>query len=314
MIENAYSITPQQINYILELYNERNFQRASEKCFVTQPTLSMQVKKVEDMLGFLIFDRSHSPIELTKTGEALIPVLKDIQQEYSRIATISKKQDGTYTEQLRIGIIPTISAYLIVAIFEKVRLALPDLQIVIVELKSEELIAALEENKIDLGIMAGPYKAGRMRVMPLYKEEITVYFPSSDKEIISPEDLEHSQPWLLSKGNCLRTQMVHFCSLEEDHYSKETWNYEGGNIDLLMKMVDLNGGYTLIPKFYDLKNNSLKRVFDENTNEFPAREVIAIMPNKSIKKESCEAMVRIIQLHYGQFETQDDLRVLGWNV
>jgi len=313
MIENVYSITPQQINYILELYNERNFQRASDKCFVTQPTLSMQVKKAEEMLGFLIFDRSSTPIELTQTGELLIPVLKDIQHEYSRIATLSKKENGTYKEQLRIGVIPTISAYLIVNIFEKVRAQLPDLQITFIELKSEELVVALEENKIDLGIMAGPYQGRRMRVVPLFKEEITVYIPSSKSPIISPLDIEQEQPWLLSRGNCLRTQMIHFCSLNENRSEVDSWNYEGGNIDLLMKMVDLNGGYTLIPKFYDLKNKELKRLLDPKTGEFPAREIIAIMPNKSIKKESCEAIIRIVQLYYGTKELDRGLLVIGWN-
>lgn len=311
MIDNVYNITPQQIKYILELTIERNFQRASDKCFVTQPTLSMQVKKAEDLLGFLIFDRSRSPIELTPAGEQLIPILKDIQLEYTRIATLKQQLKGNLSEQLKIGIIPTISAYLLSSIFEQVKMEMNHVQIKIEELKTEELIEALEDNRIDFGIMAGPYLGQRMRTIPLFKEEIKLYFPTSSKQQLTPNDLENIQPWLLSKGNCLRTQMVHFCSLNDLPDFESKWNYEGGNIDLLMNMVDLNGGYTLIPENYRVDQQKLKRLFDERTKEYPAREVIAVMPNKSLKKASCEQLSRIIQLAF-QHSSEKALQVLSW--
>lgn len=311
MIENVYNVTPQQIKYILELTIERNFQRASDKCFVTQPTLSMQVKKAEDLLGFLIFDRSRSPIELTPVGEQLIPILKDIQLEYTRIATLKQQLKGNLSEQLKIGIIPTISAYLLSSIFEQVKTEMNHVQIKIEELKTEELIEALEDNRIDIGIMAGPYLGQRMRTIPLFKEEIKLYFPTASKAQLTPSDLENIQPWLLSKGNCLRTQMVHFCSLNDRHDFDSKWNYEGGNIDLLMNMVDLNGGYTLIPENYRVDQQKLKRLYDERTKEYPAREVIAVMPSKSLKKESCERLSRIIQLTF-QHSSEKALQILSW--
>lgn len=311
MIDNVYNITPQQIKYILELTIERNFQRASDKCFVTQPTLSMQVKKAEDLLGFLIFDRSRSPIELTPAGEQLIPILKDIQLEYTRIATLKQQLKGNLSEQLKIGIIPTISAYLLSSIFEQVKMEMNHVQIKIEELKTEELIEALEDNRIDIGIMAGPYLGQRMRTIPLFKEEIKLYYPTSNKLQLTPTDLENIQPWLLSKGNCLRTQMVHFCSLNDLPDFESKWNYEGGNIDLLMNMVDLNGGYTLIPENYRVDQQKLKRLYDERTKEYPAREVIAVMPTKSLKKASCEQLSRIIQLTF-QHSSEKALQVLSW--
>lgn len=310
MIENYYNITPQQINYIIELNNERNFQRASEKCFVTQPTLSMQIKKVEDLLGFTIFERSRIPVELTKEGEQLIEILKDVQVEYSRISALVQKINGNHTEFIRIGIIPTISAYLISDIFETVRKEMPYLQLSIHELKSEELIEAMDDNQFDVGIMAGPQTSRRMRTIPLFQEEIKIYFPGNDREIISPEELSEEQPWLLSKGNCLRTQMVNFCNL--DNGKTEThWNYEGGNMEILTKMVDLNGGYTLIPEYYKLQTLNLKRIYDSGTKEFPARQIIGIMPTKSSKKGSVESLLKIIQGHYNT-KKRDDFRILDW--
>lgn len=312
MIETIYSITPQQINYILELNAERNFQRASDKCFVTQPTLSMQVKKAEDLLGFPIFDRSRFPIELTAAGEQLIPVLMDVQLEYARIGTVAQRIKGSYSEQLRIGVIPTISAYLIADIFEAVQLEIPHIQIRLEEMKTSEVVEALEENRIDIGIIAGPYNERRMRTIPLYQEEIKLYFPKIKSKTVTPEELEDAQPWLLSKGNCLRTQMVHFCSLDDSKSFETKWNYEGGNIELLMKMVDLNGGYTLIPQHYQIPETSLKRLYDKRTGEYPAREVVAIMPSKSLKKESCESLVRIIQHQYNKQKKESGLRILNW--
>lgn len=310
MIENYYSITPQQINYILELNNERNFQRASEKCFVTQPTLSMQIKKVEDLLGFVIFERSRIPLEPTKEGEQLIDILKDVQLEYGRITSLVQKINGDHTEFLRIGIIPTISAYLISDIFETVQKAMPYLQLSIHELKSEELIVAMEDNQYDIGIMAGPQMSRRMRTVPLFQEEIKIYYPSYPGEVITPEELEEKQPWLLSKGNCLRTQMVNFCNLDSGEYENK-WNYEGGNMEILTKMVDLNGGYTLVPEHYQIKTNELKRIFDSKTKEYPARQIIGIVPAKLSKKSSVESFLRIIQGHYNT-QKRDDFRILDW--
>jgi LysR family hydrogen peroxide-inducible transcriptional activator len=310
MIENYYSITPQQINYIIELNNERNFQRASEKCFVTQPTLSMQIRKVEELLGFTIFERSRIPVEPTKEGEQLIEILKDVQVEYSRIHNLVQKLQGNHIEFLQVAIIPTISAYLISDIFEKVRKELPHFQLSIHELKTEELIEAMEDNRYDVGIMAGPHTSRRMRTVPLFQEEIKIYYPKNEKGFVSPEEIVEEQPWLLSKGNCLRTQMVNFCKLETESTDNQ-WNYEGGNMDILIKMVDLNGGYTLVPEYYQLQTSAVKRMYDPNTKEFPARQIIGIVPNKLSKKESVDALLKIIQLHYNT-KKRDNFRILDW--
>lgn len=310
MIENYYNITPQQINYIIELNNERNFQRASEKCFVTQPTLSMQIKKVEELLGFTIFERSRIPLEPTKEGEQLIEILKDVQIEYSRIYDLVQKIQGNQMELLHIAVIPTVSAYLISDIFETVQKELPYLQLSIHELKSEELIKAMEDNRYDVGIMAGPYTSRRMRTIPLFQEEIKIYYPQGKENLVAPEEIADEQPWLLSKGNCLRTQMVNFCKLKTED-SDNQWNYEGGNMDILTKMVDLNGGYTLVPEYYQLQTSALKRMYDSNTKEFPARQIIGVVPNKLSKKESVDALMKIIQLHYNT-KKRNDFRILDW--
>lgn len=312
MIDNIYNISPQQIKYIIELNNSGSFHKASKNCFVTQPTLSMQIKKVEDLLGVAIFDRSRNPIELTPAGKQLLPILMDIQQEYARIGTFKQKLEGKYKEQLRIGVIPTISSYLLIDLYKEMQGGSDELQIFLEEYRTEELLTALEEGKVDVGILAGPFNGPGFRTVPLYAEEILIYCPETNKKTISPSDIEEKQPWLLSEGNCLRTQMVHFCRIDDQQENSDVkWSYQGGNIDLLMEMVDLNGGYTLVPEFYKRSDKNLKRLWDDSSNEFPAREVIAVFPNRTYKKESVERIVRMIQLKYGQ-KSRENLRVLNW--
>lgn len=305
-------ISFQQIQYIIAVAEERQFQRASERCFVTQPTLSMQVKKAEETLSHLIFDRSRSPLTLTNYGEQLLPILRDILSEYGKIEVLTKKRNGTFKEQIKIAVIPTIAGYMIPSLYQKWRGVLKDVDLVIEEMKTEEIIVALEEKSIDLGILAGPLHRSKWRTSVLYQEEICVYAPHLGKKIVTPAELEEYHPWLLTKGNCLRTQMIHFCELNNQKTSN--WNYEGGNIELLVKMVDLHKGYTLIPSNYlDLLGlNESTRIQSEKLKEFPAREIIAVCSNRSPKWSSMEKLIREIQLNYNT-ENTGNLKLLKWD-
>lgn len=305
-------ITIQQMNYILALNDTRHFQRASEQCFVTQPTLSMQLKKAEDDLGFQIFDRSTNPLSLTNFGMEFIPIIREITNDVSKIEHLTKSMKGLYTEKIRIGIIPTISAYLVSDMFKIWKQELTKSQVVIKELKTEDLLVALDKKEIDLGILAGPIDATTLKTNILFKEEIKAYVPLHKKDTISTLELAELHPWLLSKGNCLRTQMIHFCGIQSE--IDDSWNYEGGNIELLLRMVNENGGYTLIPGEFEriLKINSknFKRI--HSRDKYPAREIIAISPNKTTKWNSIEKIIRSIQHFYNRTEENEQFQILNW--
>lgn len=310
-------ISIQQMQYILVLSEQKQFQRASELCFVTQPTLSMQVKKAEDDLGYLIFDRSKNPIELTSYGMNLIPLIRDVLNETGKIEVLTKKFKGIYKEQVRIGIIPTIASYLVPDMFTLWQEKLKGIQLLILEQKTDELLVSLERKELDMAIIAGPYNDSKMRTIPLFKEEILAFCPSIKNKVIESNDLIDLHPWLLSKGNCLRTQMIQFCEINEDNET-DSWNYEGGNIELLMKMVELNGGYTLVPKNYHLNEdqaNKLRSIKASNAivEGVPAREIIAISPNKSLKWNSLDTLIREIQLNYNNNKQDSKMTVLNWN-
>lgn len=298
------------MNYILVLSEELNFIRASERCFVTQPTLSMQIKKAEDQFGLKIFDRESNPIKLTEFGKELVPVLRSIQSEYDNIEVVMKKQKGLYKEVVRLGVIPTIASYLIPDLYDKWRKELPHIQLIIEELKTDDLLEELELNKIDLGILSGPYNNSRFRTVPLYLEEIKAYYPVGDKKQINTYELVDLHPWLLTPGNCLRTQMMHFCQLKNEKEGDD-WDYQGGNIDLLMQMVDRNGGYTLVPEHHIKKVDGKFKTIVSESGEIPAREIIALIPNRTQKWSSLERIIRECQLNYA---TSKDKKVttLSW--
>ncbi len=306
-------LSSQQIQYILTLTELQNFSRAAEACFVTQPTLSMQIRKAEEMIGFPIFDRNRSPLELTLPGKKLIPLLREISADFQQLDRLKKQVEGNFLEEIRIGIIPTVSAYLIPALYSLWRTEFPAVKLIIEEKKSEEIMESMLNKKIDLGIMAGPVDELTLRTIPLFTEEIKAFVPDLKGNHVEADALKAMQPWLLSKGNCLRTQMVNFCELQEDK-DLSHWNYEGGNLEMLIRMVRLNGGYTLIPAYY-------KEILQEEAGNFktirserkqvPARTIVGLVQHKNAKWDSIENLIRSVQLNF-KGERDRDLIVLDW--
>jgi len=302
-------ISIQQMHYILILSEELHFQRASERCFVTQPTLSMQLKKAEESLEAKLFDRTRNPIELTEFGEALLPIIRDTLNEYNRIADLYNRKKGTFKEELRVGIIPTVAGFMLPDLYSTWQEELKDVHLTIEELKTEEILKALDQKKIDVGILAGPVHDPKLRTIPLFHEEIRLYFPSSQVEEIQADSLKDMRPWLLTSGNCLRTQMMNFCELRAQ---QEEWDYEGGNIELLLRMVEKHGGYTLVPENY-IRNSSsdFKRIVS-TSGDAPAREIIALTPNRNGKWKQVERMLRSVQLQYSS-RTKGRYQLLTWS-
>lgn len=305
-------ISIQQMQYIVVLSEEQHFQRASDRCFVTQPTLSMQIKKAEEQLGYLVFDRESNPIRLSPSGEKLLPILRELLSENEKIKRLSDQLKGHVKDEIRLGIIPTVACYLLPQLFGQWRETFADITLSIHEMKTVDVLEAMERKEIDLGIIAGPHTDARLRSIPLFQEEIFVYAPSVASSQIALQDLQEMHPWLLNQGNCLRTQMIHFCQLKKQGEENE-WNYEGGNLPLIMEMVDRHGGYTLVPEYFTLseqQQKGIKRIADLPNS--PAREIIALCSNRTAKMTGIEGLVRSIQLTYGKHSKERKLQVLDW--
>lgn len=307
-------ISIQQMYYILAVHENKSFQKASEVCFVTQPTLSMQVKKAEDTLGQLIFDRARNPIELTAYGKHLVPILSNVLEENQKILQLKDRLSNVLAEQIKIGIIPTVAAYMLPDLFETWMNELPNCSLDIKELRTHELIHYMENKTLDLAIMAGPYSHPGFNSSILYEEEICVYAPQVLEDYTSREGLTQEQPWLLSRGNCLRNQMIDFCQLDEGT-STMKWNYEGGNIELLMQMTEKLGGYTLVPRHFHAlqsKKQNIKNILVDGIPVYPGRTVLGVYSSRSAKVEPIHKLIHSIQCRY-QLGTEKKLELINWN-
>ena len=212
------------------------------------------------------------------------------------------------------GVIPTVAAYLIPELFTKWKTQLPGVQLIIEEMRTPDLLVAMMNKQVDLAILAGPVSDPSFRSIPLYQEEIMAYTKVIETSEVDIAQLTDLHPWLLTKGNCLRKQIVSFCGIQEGKESVN-WSYEGGNVDLLMNMVDQDGGYTLVPEFYRMTKQqrvALKHIRSGASKMYPAREIIALAGHRTTKWGTIERMIREVQLSFGS-RSSEQLEVLSWN-
>jgi LysR family transcriptional regulator, hydrogen peroxide-inducible genes activator len=289
-----------QVDYILAIYEERNFQRAADKCFVTQPTLSIQLKKAERQLGGRLFDRDTTPLEPTPFFTKLLPFLLQLQHNRHQLEQRVKRDVDGAKEMLRIGVIPTIAHYLIPDMFGELSLAFPEFELLFEEYRTSDLLDRLDRRKVDIAILSGPLDHGNFEQQKLYIEEIAVYLNDA-KKLTSTSDLQEVQPWLLAEGNCLRSQMVNFCELNKENSAK--WNYQGSSIDVLIRMVDRYGGYTLIPEHYPSEHLDKSRIVRFNETH-PARSVVACYHKRNVNFPIYRQLFSHIQHNYAKSETK----------
>lgn len=255
-----------QIQYLIALDEHRNFIKAAEACFVTQPTLSMQMKKLEDELGVIIFDRSKQPISPTSIGAKIIHQARTIYRETGQIEHILQDFTEDVSGRLKIGVLPTIANALIPKLIREVSKNHPDLRLTIKEGLTHEIIDDLEHDRLDIGIISTPQDYNGLIERELYIEKFRIYahdnHPSFSKKGWEVEDLLDDKLWLLSEGNCFRIQTINLCSLPEEKLNHLALTYESGSLQTLKKIVDYEGGATIIPEWEasELDDVSLDRL------------------------------------------------------
>lgn len=288
-----------QLEYIVAVAKYQSFSKAAEHCFVTQPTLSMQIKKMEDDLDVILFDRTKKPVTPTEVGEAVIEQAKIILSETDKIDEIIQFSKKTLSGKMTLGIIPSIAPYLLPNFIGRFAKKYPDLEIFIKEMLSDELMDAIDAGDLDMGILATPLPRDGFKITPLYYEKILLYCNKNhDFAVLSQVDINTMRDqkiWLMSNGNCFRNQAVNLCELQEDK-DQSGFSYESASIETLVKLVDKEGGITLIP---ELVSNNLTAKRKENIKPFknitPLREVSLITSRIFIKKRMREALVEAIQ-------------------
>lgn len=286
------------MEYITALDTYRHFATAAEKCFVTQPTLSMQVKKLEGELGFIIFDRSKQPVVPTEQGKYIIDQARVVLQEASKIETIASEVKGEISGELRIGLIPTISPFLLPLFAGSFKKAHPNIDLKVEEAITENIEHMLGKDMLDLGIVVTPLNNPGILEEILYFEEMMIYHhpdhPFSERSIINVDKIEHGDLWLLGDGHCFRNQVVNFCEIRKLEHTKLPYIFEGGSINTLMKIIDREGGYTLIPELAVLEKESKEQV-KSFARIKPLREVSLVYTRKYVKTRMIELIADFIK-------------------
>ena len=254
-------MTLSQLDYIVAVDTYRHFATAADACHVTQPTLSMQIQKLEDELGILVFDRSKQPVVPTETGQAILAQARDVLRAARRIPEIVSESKNDFQGELRIGIIPTLAPYLLPYFIGEFIGKYPAVSVQIQELVTEQIVERLRNGLIDVGLVVTPLTENGITEMPLFQEPFIVYaadaHPLLDKPTVTPDDLDTDGLWLLTDGHCFRNQVINLCgadrlstsptSLQPSGSSATRLRYETGSLETLIKLIDKQDGFTLLP-------------------------------------------------------------------
>lgn len=279
-------MTLTQLEYIIAVDTYRHFVLASEKCFVTQPTLSMQIQKLEEELGVKIFDRSKQPVIPTEIGASIIQQARVIVREAHLIHQLIADQKNSMSGELRVGIIPTLAPYLLPEVFQRMREKYPELNLVVKEAITEQVISELKNNHLDCGIVVTPLNDMAIKEDILFYEELFVYVSRKnnlfEKKYVLAKDINPHQLWLLEEGHCFRSQVLNLCELRK--YSDLHFKYESGNIETLKRMVDKSDGITILPELAVKEFSAAQMKFVKKLKEpSPAREVSLVTHRDHIK-------------------------------
>ena len=276
-------MTLQQLQYVIALDTHRHFVRAAESCHVAQPTLTLQLKKLEHQLSTVLFDRSSKPLRPTPMGEIFIEKARQILRDVDQLKALVNEERTQIEGTFRLGIIPTIAPYLLPRFLGGFQDQYPDTRLSIQEIRSEEIIRQLEINQLDIGIMATPLQEQHIREIPLYYEPFLLYAHSENpiltRKKITPRALRPEELWLLNQGHCFRDHALNFCGVQENRLP----TLEAGSIQTLKSLVRQLSGYTLIPELSYDKARDAKNCVKFHDPQ-PVRE-ISLVVHKNFTKE-----------------------------
>ena len=292
-------MTLQQLEYILAVNQFRHFAKAAEYCRVTQPTLSAMIQKLEEELDTRIFDRSQQPVCPTPVGIHIIEQAQNILVQANRIKNIIEEEKHSLTGSFKLGILPTVAPYLLPRFFPQLMKKYPDLDIRVVEMKTNDIKKALQTGEIDAGIVASLAGMEELQQPPLFKAQYFAYVSREDalfnNEVIRTSDLNGEQLWLLDEGHCFRDQLVRFCQMKSARASQLA--YHLGSMETFMRMVESGKGVTFIPELAVLQlGDAQKELVRSFAIPCPTRQVVLLTNKNFIRHTLLEVLVKEIKL------------------
>ncbi|MDX1462029.1 MAG: LysR substrate-binding domain-containing protein [Marinirhabdus sp.] len=291
-------MTITQLKYVLAVAEHQNFTKAAEKTFVTQPTLSMQIQKLEDELDIQIFDRSKKPIELTDIGTKIVSQARNIVNEADRMQDVVDQQKGFVGGEFKLGIIPTIMPTLLPMFLKTFTVRHPKVQLKIEELTTDDIIAKIHDGHLDAAIAATPLNQEKIKERALYYEPFVAYIPQNHrlaaKEQIETNDLNIDDILLLEDGHCFRDGVINLCKnsgITSDHH----FQLQSGSFETLIKLSNEGLGMTLLPYLHTL---DISDVQQKNLRHFkkplPSREVSLIYSQSELRMQIINALYDVI--------------------
>jgi len=299
-----------QLKYVLAVDTYRHFAQAADSCFVTQPTLSMQINKLEKELDVLIFDRSKHPVEPTEIGKKIIVQARKAIQEADRIEEIVKGSKGRISGDFRMGIIPTISTTLLPRFLRLVMDKYPEIKLKIEELQTDQILERLDRDQLDAGILATPLEKSGVIEMPLYYEPFVAYIPEGHRlekeEFVLHSELQLNDMLLLKNGHCFRDSVINLCgaAFPGDNSGDKSLEFQSGNFETLIRLANSGFGMTLLPYLMalDLGEEERKKIKPIEHPQ-PSREISIVYSRAQLK-------IRIIELLAEEIKAQIPKKLL----
>lgn len=309
-----------QLEYIIAVDTYRSFVAAAEKCFVTQPTLSMQVQKLEESLGVKIFDRSRQPVVPTEVGEKIIQQARVVILESKKINEILQEKKGELEGELKIGVIPTVAPYLLPDVITAFLKKYPKLKLQIWEYTTERIVQELRMGALDCGIISTPVMENGIVETPLFYETFVAYVSESSplfsKKVLNTDDIGEEKLWLLNEGHCMRGQVLNICNYKHNQGLDGTFEYNTGSVETLKRMVDINSGITILPELsimtYDEDQLAHVRYFKAPE---PVREISIVTTQNFVKKQAVNTLAKeILAIVPERFKSKKKKDVKGFQI
>lgn len=290
-------MTIQQLEYIIAVDKHRHFGNAAESCFVTQPTLSAQVSKLERELDVILFDRSKMPVIPTEIGIQVIEQAKRVVSESKGIYELLAQLKGDVSGVIKLGIIPTLAPYLLHRFIKSFLEKYPNVKLQVEENITEEILRKLKNDELDLGIVVTPLSEPGIVEKPVFYEKFYAYLSQGhellQQEKISLQDLEKEDMWVLQQGHCFRDQVLNLCN--QNKFERMNFHYESGSLEGLKNMVNQYTGVTLLPELATFSlNEEEKKRLRKFYPEDPTREVSIVLTRSFLKKKLVELLYKEI--------------------
>src|SRR5690606_17310275 len=276
-----------------------SFVLAAEKSFVTQPTLSMQIQKLEKSLGARIFDRSKQPVVATDIGAVIINQARNVLKERDKIKELISETQDELGGEIRIGVIPTLAPYLLPKILGTFMEKYPKMKLHIWESTTTKVINELKLGLLDCGILSTPLDDSELIESPLFYESFVAYISAdstlSKSKTVDAADLLNERLWLLNEGHCMRNQVLNICQKRRMLNPEQTLEYNTGSVETLKRMVDMNSGVTILPELsiMDFNEDDLENVRYFKSPE-PVREISLVTTQNFLKKKAISFLTKEI--------------------